>query len=47
MTNRNATTALAQIRAPAGEAVFKRGQSYELRGRVRELAAPAEGGLVA
>lgn len=47
MTNRDATTALSQLRAWAGETVFKRGQSYELRGRVRELAATAEGGLVA
>lgn len=47
MTNRHTTTALSQIRAWAGETVFKRGQSYELRGRVRELAATAEGGLVA
>jgi uncharacterized Zn finger protein len=47
MTNRDATTALSRLRAWAGEAVFKRGQDYELRGRVRELAATAEGGLVA
>jgi uncharacterized Zn finger protein len=47
MTNRHTTTALSQIRAWAGETVFKRGQDYELRGRVRELAATAEGGLVA
>jgi uncharacterized Zn finger protein len=47
MTNRNATTALSQLRAWAGETVFKRGQNYELRGRVRELAVTTEGGLVA
>jgi len=35
------------IRAWAGETIFKRGQDYELRGRVRELAATESGGLVA
>ena len=43
----DAEVALAQLRDWAGEAVFKRGQDYELRGRVRELAATAEGELVA
>ncbi len=43
----DADVTLAQLRDWAGEAVFKRGQDYELRGRVRELAATAEGGLVA
>ncbi len=43
----DADVTLAQLRAWAGEAVFKRGQDYERRGRVRELAATAEGGLVA
>ena len=43
----DADVALAQLRDWAGEAVFKRGQDYELRGRVRELSATAEGGLVA
>ena len=47
MTNSDARIALSQLRARAGEAVFKRGQDYELRGRVRKLAATAEGGLVA
>lgn len=35
------------IRAWAGETIFKRGQAYELRGRVCELAATPGGGLVA
>jgi uncharacterized Zn finger protein len=35
------------IRAWAGETIFKRGQDYQLRGRVRELAATPSGGLVA
>ena len=43
----DAYVTLAQLRAWAGEAVFKRGQDYELRGRVRELSATSEGGLVA
>jgi uncharacterized Zn finger protein len=47
MTNGEARIALSQLRAWAGEAVFKRGQDYEVRGRVRELAATAEGALVA
>lgn len=47
MTTGDPRIALSQLRAWAGEAVFKRGQDYELRGRVRELAATAEGGLVA
>jgi uncharacterized Zn finger protein len=39
---------LAQtIRAWAGETIFKRGQDYQLRGRVGELAATSSGGLVA
>ncbi|NTU80641.1 MAG: hypothetical protein HGA45_14900, partial [Chloroflexales bacterium] len=47
MTTGDPRIALSQLRAWAGEAVFKRGQDYELRGRVRELAATPEGGLVA
>lgn len=47
MTNSDARIALSQFRAWAGETVFKRRQSYELRGRVHELATTAEGGLVA
>jgi uncharacterized Zn finger protein len=39
--------ALQTIRAWAGETIFKRGQDYQLRGRVRELAATSSGGLVA
>jgi uncharacterized Zn finger protein len=35
------------IRAWAGETIFKRGQDYQLRGRVSELAATPSGGLVA
>jgi uncharacterized Zn finger protein len=35
------------IRAWAGETIFKRGQDYQLRGRVRDLAATESGGLVA
>jgi uncharacterized Zn finger protein len=34
------------IRAWAGETIFKRGQDYQLRGRVGELAATPSGGLV-
>jgi len=39
--------AVQTIRAWAGETIFKRGQDYQLRGRVRELAATSSGGLVA
>jgi len=35
------------IRAWAGETIFKRGQDYQLRGRVRELAAISPGELLA
>jgi uncharacterized Zn finger protein len=47
MTNGDLRIALSQLRTWAGETVFKRGQDYELRGRVRELAATPQGGLVA
>ena len=43
----DADVTLAQLRAWAGDAVFKRGQNYELRGRVRDLSATPDGGLVA
>src|SRR6266540_4540016 len=39
--------AVQTIRAWAGETIFKRGQDYQFRGRVRELAATSSGGLVA
>jgi hypothetical protein len=39
--------AVQTIRAWAGETIFKRGQDYQLRGRVRELAATSSGGLPA
>ncbi|HEY3230523.1 MAG TPA: SWIM zinc finger family protein [Roseiflexaceae bacterium] len=39
--------ALQRIRAWVGETIFKRGQDYQLRGRVRALAATSSGGLVA
>jgi uncharacterized Zn finger protein len=38
---------LQTIRAWAGETIFKRGQDYQLRGRVRELAATSSGELLA
>lgn len=44
---RDGNAGIAQIRAWAGETIFKRGQSYELRGKVRELAATSEGELLA
>jgi uncharacterized Zn finger protein len=47
MTNSNARIAIAHLRAWAGETIFKRGQDYELRGRVHEIATTAEGELVA
>ncbi len=47
MTNGDARITVSQLRTWAGEAVFKRGQDYELRGRVRELAAAPQGVLVA
>ena len=43
----DADVTLAQLRAWAGEAVFKRGQNYELSGRVCDLSATPDGGLVA
>lgn len=43
----DADVTLEQLLAWAGEAIFQRGQTYQLRGRVRELSATAEGGLVA
>src|SRR5215467_10402293 len=45
-SSRNQVT-IQTIRAWAGETIFKRGQDYQLRGRVRELAATPSGGLVA
>jgi uncharacterized Zn finger protein len=42
-----AEVTLSHLRAWAGEAVFKRGQDYQLRGRVSELSTAEEGGLVA
>ncbi len=39
--------AIQMIRTWADETIFKRGQDYQLRGRVRELAATSSGGLVA
>src|SRR6266545_6389268 len=39
--------AVQTIRAWAGETIFKRRQDYQLRGRVRELAATSTGGLLA
>lgn len=45
--NRPAPLTAQMIRAWAGETIFKRGQDYELRGRVRELAATESGGVVA
>src|SRR5204863_3362239 len=47
MNASDARITLAQLRSWAGERVFKRGQDYELRGRVRELAATEAGVLVA
>jgi len=45
-SDRNQVT-LQTIRAWAGETIFKRGQDYQLRGRVRELAATSSGELLA
>lgn len=45
--NQPAPLTVQTIRAWAGETIFKRGQDYELRGRVSELAATSSGGLVA
>jgi uncharacterized Zn finger protein len=39
--------AVQTIRAWAGETIFKRGQDYQLRGRVRELATTSSGELLA
>jgi uncharacterized Zn finger protein len=39
--------AVQTIRAWAGETIFKRGQDYQLRGRVRELATISSGELLA
>ena len=47
MSASDARITLAQLRSWAGERVFKRGQDYELRGRVRELAVTEAGVLVA
>jgi uncharacterized Zn finger protein len=43
----DADVTIAQLRAWAGEATFNRGQSYMLRGRVRDLSATPDGALVA
>jgi uncharacterized Zn finger protein len=45
-SNHNQVT-IQTIRAWASETIFKRGQDYQLRGRVRELAATSPGELVA
>jgi len=47
LSGSDARITLAQLRSWAGERVFKRGQDYERRGRVRELAATEAGVLVA
>jgi uncharacterized Zn finger protein len=47
MTHGDTGVTLAQLRAWVGEAIFKRGQDYELRGKVRELAATPAGELLA
>ena len=43
----DANVTVAQLCDCVGDAVFKRGQNYELRGRVHDLSATLDGWLVA